>query len=105
MKYLYIKRMLFLWAILIANFLNGDKLWALRGEEPQVKGSFSSHVSFAFFLARSLSASSETPQPLPSGAGCHSSQGALTRDRGDDRIQMLWLEARGGGGAEESRSG
>lgn len=105
MKYLYIKRMLFLWAILIANFLNGDKLLTLRGEEPQMKGSFSSHVFFAFFLARSLSASSETLQPLPSGAGCHSSQGALTWDRRDDRIQMLWLEARGGGGAEESRSG
>ena len=97
--------MLFLWAILIANALNGDKLLTLSGEESQVKGSFSSHVSFAFFLARSLSASSETPQPLPSGAECHSSQGALTRDRRDDRIQMRWLEARGGGGAEEFRSG
>lgn len=55
--------MLFLWEILIANFLNGDKLLTLRGEEPQMKGSFSSHIFFAFFLARSLSASSETLHP------------------------------------------
>lgn len=46
------ERIVFLWAIFIPNFVNGDKFLILRGQESQVKSSFSFHVLFGFCSAR-----------------------------------------------------
>lgn len=62
--------MLFLRAILIANSVNGDEFLTLRGQESQAPFP-PMFPSFLVWL-EALSASSDTSQPMPSGAGCHS---------------------------------